>query len=46
MPYLRRREALLAAALGAGITLALTPVAPVGVPIVAAGSACLLGLRR
>jgi 4-azaleucine resistance transporter AzlC len=46
MPYLRRREALLAAALGAGITLALTPVVPVGVPIVAAGSACLLGLRR
>ena len=46
MPYLRRREALLAAALGAGITLTLTPVAPVGVPIVAAGSACLLGLRR
>jgi predicted branched-subunit amino acid permease len=45
MPYLRRREALLAAALGAGITLALTPVVPVGVPIVAAGSACLLGLR-
>jgi 4-azaleucine resistance transporter AzlC len=46
MPYLRRREALLAAALGAGITLALIPVAPVGVPIVAAASACLLGLRR
>lgn len=46
MPYLRGREPLQAAALGAGITLALTPLAPVGVPIVAAASACLLGLRR
>ena len=45
-PYLREREALRAAALAAAITLALTPVAPAGVPIVAAAAACLLGLRR
>ena len=44
-PYLRRRRALEAAALAAVITIALTPVAPAGVPIVAAASACLLGLR-
>jgi hypothetical protein len=35
-----------AAILGAAIALALTPVAPVGVPIIAASAACLLGLRR
>ena len=45
-PYLRGRRALQAAALAAVITVALTPVAPSGVPIVAAASACLLGLRR
>ena len=45
-PYLRGRRALQAAALAGLITVALTPVAPSGVPIVAAASACLLGLRR
>jgi branched chain amino acid efflux pump len=45
-PYLRERKALQAAALAAAITIALTPVAPAGVPIVAAAAACLLGLRR
>lgn len=45
-PYLRSRRALEAAALAAAITLVLLPVAPAGVPIVAASAACLLGLRR
>jgi 4-azaleucine resistance transporter AzlC len=45
-PYLRGRRALQAAGLAGAITLALTPVAPSGVPIIAAASACLLGLRR
>ena len=45
-PYVRERRALQAAALAAAITLALLPVAPAGVPIVAASLACLLGLRR
>jgi 4-azaleucine resistance transporter AzlC len=45
-PYLRERRALQAAALAAVITLALTPVTPAGVPIVAAAPACLLGLRK
>ena len=45
-PYLRSRRALQAAALAAAITLLLLPVAPAGVPIVAASAACLLGLRR
>jgi predicted branched-subunit amino acid permease len=45
-PYLRNRRALQAAALAGAITLALLPVAPAGVPIVAAAGACLLGLRR
>ena len=45
-PYLRNRRAVQAAALAAVITLVLTPVAPAGVPIVAAAAACLLGLRR
>jgi 4-azaleucine resistance transporter AzlC len=46
MPYLRNRRGLQAAALAAGITLALIPFAPAGVPIVAASVACLLGRRR
>ncbi len=46
VPYLRKRRALEAAALAAVITLVLTPVAPAGVPIIAAAGACLLGLRR
>jgi predicted branched-subunit amino acid permease len=46
LPYLRERRALQAAVLGAAITLVLIPVAPAGVPIVAAAAACLVGLRR
>lgn len=43
---LDRREAWIVAGLGAAIGLALTPVAPPGVPIVAAGLACFVGWRR
>jgi 4-azaleucine resistance transporter AzlC len=43
-PQVRGRLAGAAALLGAGIALALTPVAPPGVPIVAATAATLLGL--
>jgi predicted branched-subunit amino acid permease len=46
VPYLRDRRGVQAAALAAAITLALVPVAPAGVPIVAASAACLVGLRR
>lgn len=46
VPQVRSRRALAAAALGGSIALALTPVAPAGVPIVAASLACLLGVRR
>jgi 4-azaleucine resistance transporter AzlC len=46
VPYLRDRRGLQAAALAAVITLALIPIAPAGVPIVAASAACLVGLRR
>src|SRR5262249_31942072 len=35
-----------AAILGAVIALVLTPFAPAGVPIICAGAACLIGLRR
>ena len=45
-PYLRTRRALLTAGVAAAITLALLPVAPPGVPIVAAAFAALIGLRR
>ena len=43
---LRTRPAMLAAALGAAIALALTPFTPPGVPIIAAGLAALIGWRR
>lgn len=46
VPQVRGARPLVAAALGAAIALALTPVAPAGVPIIAASAACLLGLRR
>ena len=46
VPQLGERRKLAAAVLGAAIALVLTPVAPVGVPIVAASVACLLGIRR
>jgi len=42
----RSRRALACALLGAGIAVVLTPVAPPGVPIIAAAAACLLGWRR
>ena len=46
VPYLRERRSREAAALAATITLVLIPIAPAGLPIVAAAAACLLGLRR
>jgi 4-azaleucine resistance transporter AzlC len=46
VPYVRNRRAAQAAVLAAVITAALIPITPVGVPIVAASAACLLGLRR
>ena len=46
VPYLRSRRAIAAALLAAAITLVLIPVAPAGIPIVAASLACLVGLRR
>lgn len=45
-PYLRSRRALLTAVVAGAITLMLLPVAPPGVPIVAASLAALIGLRR
>lgn len=43
---LRKRRARVAALLGAGIALALVPVAPPGVPILVAASGALVGLAR
>lgn len=43
VPQVRSRRALAAAVLGGTIALALVPVAPAGVPIVAASAACLIG---
>ena len=43
---IRRPGAPVVSALGAAIALALTPVAPAGVPIIAAALAAVLGLRR
>lgn len=40
------RTAAAAALAGGAIALALLPVAPAGVPVIAATAACLLGLRR
>jgi predicted branched-subunit amino acid permease len=42
----RERRAIVAAALGALIALALMPFAPAGVPVIAAALAALIGLRR
>jgi predicted branched-subunit amino acid permease len=42
----RGRRALLATAVGAGVTAALMPVAPVGLPIIAACVGAVVGLRR
>jgi 4-azaleucine resistance transporter AzlC len=46
VPQLDGRRAIEAALLGAAIALVLTPFTPVGVPIIAASAACLLGLRE
>jgi 4-azaleucine resistance transporter AzlC len=43
---LRRPESAGAALIGATVALALTPVAPAGVPVLAASAGALLGLRR
>ena len=43
---LRTRRAAAAAALAGAIALVLIPLAPPGVPIIAASAACLLGWRR
>jgi 4-azaleucine resistance transporter AzlC len=40
------RRAILAAVAGGLIALVLLPVAPAGVPVIAAGAVCLAGLRR
>ena len=45
-PQLRSRPAAMAALGGAAIAVALVPLAPAGVPIIAASGACLIGLRR
>jgi predicted branched-subunit amino acid permease len=46
VPQLRGRTPIMAALFGAAIALALTPITPAGIPIIAASAACLLGLRR
>jgi 4-azaleucine resistance transporter AzlC len=45
-PLVRSRTAGAAALLGAGIAVALTPITPAGVPVIAATAACLVGLTR
>jgi len=46
VPQLKSRTAVVAALLGAAISLALVPVSAAGVPIIAASAACLVGLLR
>ncbi len=46
IPQLRSRRAVAAAVLGGAIALALIPLTPAGVPIIAAGAACLIGVGR
>ncbi len=46
VPQIRSRRALVAAVVGGAIALALTPLTPAGVPIIAASAACLVGVRR
>ena len=46
VPQLRTRLAVAAALGGAAVALALVPLAPAGLPIVAAAVVCLIGLRR
>jgi predicted branched-subunit amino acid permease len=45
-PQLRRRPAIVTAAAGAAIALALTPLTRPGIPVVAAGLGVLAGLGR
>jgi 4-azaleucine resistance transporter AzlC len=45
-PLLKSRTPVAAALLGAGIAIALTPITPAGVPVIAATAACLVGLTR
>ena len=45
-PLVLSRRGMAAALLGAGIALALTPLTPGGIPVIAATAACLVGLRR
>ena len=45
-PLLHDRAAVAAAALGAVIAISLTPATPAGVPVIAATTACLVGLTR
>jgi 4-azaleucine resistance transporter AzlC len=40
------RKGVLAAVAGGVIALALLPIAPAGVPVIAAGAVCLVGLRK
>ena len=46
VPQVRTRMMLVAALGGAAVALALVPIAPAGVPILAAAAVCLLGWRR
>lgn len=46
VPQVRSRTTLAAALGGAAVALALVPIAPAGVPIVAAAAVCLIGWRR
>jgi 4-azaleucine resistance transporter AzlC len=46
VPIAKGRRRVQAAMFGAAIAIALTPLAPVGLPIIAASLACLLGVRR
>jgi 4-azaleucine resistance transporter AzlC len=45
-PLVRDRRTLAAALIGAGVALALTPLTPAGIPVIAATVACLVGVRR
>ena len=46
LPHLRHRRGLIAAVLGGAICLVLVPFTPVGVPILCASAAILIGLPR
>jgi 4-azaleucine resistance transporter AzlC len=45
-PLVRDRTSLAAALIGAGVALALTPITPAGIPVIAATIGCLVGARR